>query len=107
MPSREEIIAAAADYLEQQSDIAAAYLFGSLVRGTFRPGSDVDVAVLYTPEAGDGFTRFERKLDPEISLEEIVCRPVQVIDLEQAPLPLRYQIRKYGRLVVERIKSGA
>ncbi|HHW39705.1 MAG TPA: nucleotidyltransferase domain-containing protein [Syntrophomonadaceae bacterium] len=105
MLSQEEIITASADYLERQPDIAAAYLFGSLVLGTFRPGSDVDVAILYTPDAGNKFDRFERRLYHEIALEEILHRPVQVIDLEQAPHPLQYQIRKYGRLVVEKDKK--
>lgn len=105
MLSQEEIITAATDYLKRQPDIAAAYLFGSLVKGTFRPGSDVDVAVLYTPDAGNKIDRFEKRLHHEIALEEILHRPVQVIDLEQAPYPLQHQIRKYGILVAEKDKK--
>ncbi len=98
----EEIITAVAGYLDQQPDIAAAYLFGSLARGTFRPGSDIDIAVLFTQDAGDAAARFERKLELEVALEELVRRPVQVVDLEQAPLPLQYHVRKHGRLLVEK-----
>jgi predicted nucleotidyltransferase len=101
--SPEEIINAVSDYLEHQPDIAAAYIFGSLARGRFRSSSDVDVAILYnSTNSSDKHDRFERRLDLEIALEELVHRPVQVIDLERAGLPLQYQVRKYGKLVVEK-----
>ena len=90
-----------------EPDITAAYIFGSLARGRFRTGSDVDVAVLYSPGNSDKLARFERRLDLEIALEEIIRRPVQVIDLEQAGLPLQYQVRKHGRLVVEKDRKLA
>jgi predicted nucleotidyltransferase len=98
----EEIITAVSYYLTNQPDIAAAYIFGSLARGRFRTGSDVDVAILYNPDDTGKLARFERRLDLEIALEEIIHRPVQVIDLERAGLPLQYQVRKYGKLIVEK-----
>jgi predicted nucleotidyltransferase len=98
----EEIINAASHYLACQPDIAAAYIFGSLARGKFHAGSDVDIAILYDPDHADKLARFERRLDLEIALEEIIHRPVQVIDLEQAGLPLQYQVRKYGKVIVEK-----
>jgi len=101
----EEIIDSVSQYLAPLPDITAAYIFGSLARCRLRIGSDVDVAILYTPDHTDRFARFERRLDLEIALGEIVHRPVQVIDLEQAGLPLQYQVRKYGKLVVEKDRS--
>jgi predicted nucleotidyltransferase len=98
----EEIINAVSHFLARQPDIAAAYIFGSLARGGFRPGSDVDIAILYNRDDVDKLARFERRLDLEIALEETIHRPVQVIDLEQAGLPLQYQIRKYGKIIVEK-----
>ena len=98
----DEIMDALSHYLERQPDIAAAYIFGSLARGRFRAGSDVDIAILYNPDNAGKFARFERRLDLEIALEEIVRRSVQVIDLERAGLPLQYQVRKYGKLIVEK-----
>ena len=98
----EEINNAVSHYLSCQPDIAAAYIFGSLARGRFRAGSDVDIAILYNRGDVDKLARFERRLDLEIALEEIIHRPVQVIDLEQAGLPLQYQVRKYGKVIVEK-----
>ena len=34
-------------FAREHRDLAAAYLFGSVARGTPRQGSDVDIAVLY------------------------------------------------------------
>ena len=102
MMSSDEIIDAVSNYLAPQPDITASYIFGSLARGRLRAGSDVDVAVLYSPDNSDKLARFERGLDLEIALEKIIHRPVQVIDLEQAGIPLQYQVRKYGRLIVEK-----
>jgi len=90
------------NYLGRQPDVAAAYLFGSYARGRATSGSDVDIAVLFNRPVRDGFARFERRLELEIALEEIVKRPVQVIDLETAPLLLQRQVRKHGRLVLEK-----
>ncbi len=98
----EEIIKAVSHYLARQPDIAAAYIFGSLARGGFRPGSDVDIAILYNRDDVDKLARFERRLDLEVALEETIHRSVQVIDLEQAGLPLQYQVRKYGKIIVEK-----
>jgi predicted nucleotidyltransferase len=101
----EEIINAVSHYLARQPDIAAAYIFGSLARGRFRAGSDIDIAILYNRDDVDKLARFERRLDLEIALEEIIHRPVQVIDLEQAGLQLQYQVRKYGKVIVEKDKK--
>jgi len=90
------------NYLATQPDVAAGYLFGSYARGRATGRSDVDIAVLFHRPEKDGFARFERRLELEIALEEIVKRPVQVIDLETAPLLLQRQVRKHGRLILEK-----
>lgn len=41
-------------------------------------------------------------MELEIALEEIAKCPVQVIDLETAPLLLQRQVRKHGRLILEK-----
>ncbi|MEW6426137.1 MAG: nucleotidyltransferase domain-containing protein [Bacillota bacterium] len=90
------------NFLDRQPDVAAAYLFGSYARGRATSGSDVDIAVLFNRPEKDSFTRFERRLELEIALEESVKRPVQVIDLETAPLLLQRQVRKHGKLILEK-----
>lgn len=100
--SGETLIDHVVKYLDRQPEVLAAYIFGSLARGRFRADSDVDVAVLLAPTVGDKLARFEKRLDLEIALEELVHRPVQVVDLELAPPFLQHQIRKHGILVLEK-----
>lgn len=90
------------DCLARQPDVAAAYLFGSYARGRATSYSDIDIAVLFKLLEKNSFTRFERRLDLEIALQEIVRRPVQVIDLEMAPPLLQRQVRKHGKLILEK-----
>jgi predicted nucleotidyltransferase len=78
--------------------LAAAYLFGSVARGTAGPRSDVDVAVLYAESPPPGLGRFRLEGD----LEEILHRPVQVITLNDAPADLAHRVLRDGILLVER-----
>lgn len=48
----EEIISITKEYLAKQPDVAAAYVFGSVARDRMWAQSDVDVAVIFTAEAG-------------------------------------------------------
>ena len=78
-------------------EIAAAYLFGSVARGTPRPGSDVDVGILYSEEpprtlAGLG-------LDLEGDLEKLLRLPVQVVVLNRAPVDLVVRVLRDGKLL--------
>lgn len=105
IPDVNSIISTVAPYLEQQPDVLAAYLFGSLARGRGKQDSDVDIAVLFTPSMQDKFARFDRRLEMEIALEEKLKRPVQVVDLGTASPGLQHQVRKYGLLLVDKDRS--
>ncbi|MEW6540763.1 MAG: nucleotidyltransferase domain-containing protein [Bacillota bacterium] len=98
----EEIIITTKEYLATQPDVAVAYVFGSVARGRMWAQSDVDVAVIFAPEAGDKPARFDRRLELEMALGDLVHKNVQVVDFETAPVLLRYQIRKHGRVVVDK-----
>jgi uncharacterized protein len=83
--------------------IAAAYLFGSMARGTAGPASDVDVGILYSKEPprtlkGLGF-------DLEWELEKMLKLPVQVVVLNRAPVDLVIRVLRDGRLLVDRDRS--
>jgi uncharacterized protein len=80
-------------------EIAAAYLFGSVARGTAGPGSDVDLGLLYTDDpprtlAGLG-------LDLENDLERLLGLPVQVVVLNRAPVDLVVRVLRDGKLLFE------
>ncbi|MEW5952449.1 MAG: nucleotidyltransferase domain-containing protein [Bacillota bacterium] len=98
----EVIITVTKEYLATQPDVAVAYIFGSVARGRMWAHSDVDVAVIFTPEVGDKPARFDRRLELEMALGDLVHKNVQVVDFEAAPVLLRYQIRKHGRVIADK-----
>jgi predicted nucleotidyltransferase len=89
------------DFLSGHREVIAAYLFGSQAKGTAIAGSDVDIAALLDP-AFDLETHFAYRLEQMVALESVCRRPVDVVILNRAPLVLRNQVLKYGRLIYER-----
>jgi len=88
-------------FFSTQSDVIAAYLFGSVAKGKARPRSDIDIAVLLR-EGLDSFKRFERRLRLMADLEALCHREVDVVVLNDAPLVLQNQVLRYGKLLYER-----
>jgi predicted nucleotidyltransferase len=85
-----------------EATVVAAYLFGSVARGTAHPGSDVDIAVLLTKEPS---TFDELPLGLEADLERALGLPVQVVVLNTAPPDLVHRVLRDGRLVLDRDRS--
>ena len=81
--------------LEDQYDICLAYLFGSCASGAARPGSDVDVAILFdhlpTPALLDRLTE---------NLGAATERRVDLVVLNVAPPLLAREVVARGRLVM-------
>lgn len=81
--------------LDAREDVRLAYVFGSVATGRARPTSDLDVAILFagepSPVALDRLTE---------DLEEAAGRPVDLIDLAQAPPLLAHQVVSTGSCVV-------
>jgi predicted nucleotidyltransferase len=91
-----EILAGNAD----REGIAAAYLFGSVARGTARPDSDVDVGILYSEDPPRTLAGMGLRLEGEI--EKILGLPVQVVVLNYAPVDLSIRVLRDGKLLVDR-----
>jgi len=87
--------------LHDHPAIAAVWLFGSVAQGRARSGSDIDLAVLFVPGLSP-VERFDLRLTLMRELEDIARRPVDVVDMESAPLFLQHQVRKTGRLILEK-----
>jgi predicted nucleotidyltransferase len=79
---------------------AAVYLFGSVARGSERGGSDIDVGVLF--DAPPPPTLLGQPFDMADALERRLGRPVDVVNLNTAPVDLRIRVLREGQLVFER-----
>jgi len=88
--------------LQPLPDISAVYLFGSIAKGNTKTGSDIDIAILFTGTDNAKIDRFERRLDLEIVLKKKIGIPVDVVDLELAQPVLQHQVRKHGKLILEK-----
>jgi predicted nucleotidyltransferase len=83
--------------------IAAAWLFGSVARGTAGPRSDVDVAILYSKEPPPGLAGLGLSLEGD--LERLLGLQVQVVVLNRASVDLVHRVLRDGVLLVDRDRS--
>ncbi|MCL6639677.1 MAG: nucleotidyltransferase domain-containing protein [Firmicutes bacterium] len=90
------------EYFNRETGIDAVYLFGSGAKGTMREKSDIDLAVLFNPAAGNKLSRFDRLLAMAGDLESMSGRHVDVVDIREVPPVLQHQILKHGRCIVEK-----
>lgn len=85
---------------EEPGTVVAAWLFGSRARGEEKPGSDVDVGVLFDrppePRLGNEAHRLEARLEAELGL------PVQLVTLNNAPPDLVHRVLRDGLLLLDR-----
>ena len=98
--TRDQIEARLRAVLAAQSDVTAAYLFGSVARGTAKRTSDVDVAVLLTvepPRTVDGL-----RLGLEGEVERALGLSLQLVVLNRAPCDLIHRVLRDGILLLDR-----
>jgi predicted nucleotidyltransferase len=86
------------------SRLVAAYLVGSVARGTDSSDSDVDVGILLriAPSGDLNDLRFEL----EGNLERALGQRTQVVVLNNAPPDLLHRVLRDGRLLVERDRAA-
>lgn len=84
--------------------IAAAYLYGSVARGTARADSDVDVAVLF--ERDPPHTLEGLHADLGHALEEALGARVDLAVLNHAPADLTHRVLRDGILVCDANRSA-
>lgn len=87
----------------EREGIAAAYLFGSVARGTAGPRSDVDVGILYQEDPPLTLEGLGLRLEGD--LESLLGKPVQLIVLNHAPVDLAIRVLRDGKLLVDRDRS--
>ncbi len=87
----------------ENEEPTAVYLFGSVARGDERPGSDVDVGVLFRRDPPPTLEGLPLRLEGE--LERLLGRAVQVVTLNAAPVDLRARVLRDGVLILDRDPS--
>ena len=87
----------------ETGEAAAVYLFGSVARGDDRPGSDVDLGVLYRRAPPPTLDGLPLRLEGEI--ERLLGRPTQVVTLNTAPADLRARVLRDSVLILDRDPS--
>jgi predicted nucleotidyltransferase len=90
-------------FARERRGVVAAYLFGSVARGTSRRGSDVDIAILCSGSPPTSLA--DLPLDLEADLERLLGAPVQVVVLNRAPVDLIHRVLRDGVLLVDRDPS--
>lgn len=85
---------------DEPKGAVAAYLFGSVARDDARPGSDVDVGVLFGEDPPETLDAPQFVL--ESRLEQLLGLPVQVVALNRAPADLVHRVLLDGRIVLDR-----
>jgi len=106
MDAADEIKAKLRDFFSVRADaegLAAAYLFGSMARGSAMPDSDVDVGVLYVDAPAPGLDGLAFHLEAE--LERLLGRPVHLAVLNRAPVDLAKRVLRDGCLLLDRDHS--
>jgi hypothetical protein len=95
--------AALAAAVADEPAVVAAWLFGSVARGTAGPLSDVDVALALSPGAdreavcGRVTDRLARRLQND---------RIDLVSIEETSIPLRHRIVRDGRRVVCRDRAA-
>lgn len=73
--------------------VDAIYLYGSRSKGTARPDSDWDIAVLFSTFEPDLLERTVRPQMLEAQLESLLPEhDISIVDLRQVPVPLQWNI---------------
>jgi predicted nucleotidyltransferase len=103
MTGAEQIAATLSAFLAARAEaegISAAYLFGSVARGTAGRNSDVDVGLLYRDPAPSGFAGLPGHLEAELTA--MLGLPVQIVQLNRAPVDLAKRVLRDGQLLLDR-----
>lgn len=86
-------------------DLVAVYLFGSTAQNKAHRQSDIDLAILFTANL-PAEIRFRHRLLIGAHLETRLPVPIDLIDLNSAPLFLCFQVIKTGRILLEHDRTA-
>jgi hypothetical protein len=91
-------------FAENGDALVAAYLFGSVARGTSHAGSDVDVAILFAQDPPRTYAALPLRLEGRLT--ERLGRETEVVVLNRAPVDLVHRVVRDGILVLDRDRAA-
>jgi len=86
------------------SEVLAAYLYGSRARGSSKPGSDLDLAILLRQTPPPTLRSAAR--DIEGAVERALRMPTQVVVLNSAPADLTHRVLRDGIVLLDRDRAA-
>ena len=96
---KKETLAKLTNYFAKRSEVIAAYIFGSLITGKVRKGSDIDVGLICRENLIKNPLTY--RIDVIADLMSLLKRKVDVVILNSANLLIRAQVFQKGLLVYE------
>jgi uncharacterized protein len=84
-------------YLQRCEQTVVAWLYGSRATGQARPDSDYDIAVALVETAVGNYELIDQV---QCELACNILEPVSVVDVNQVPVPLAYNVITFGRVLV-------
>jgi len=93
-------------YFDEHEEILFAIIFGSTAKGTANKISDVDIAVMISPNFNESFP-FGYQAELITDFMRILKRNgVDVVILNEAPIALKHEILRYGKFIYVRDKQA-
>ena len=92
------------DFYKDREDVAAVYLFGSILGPIFSDQSDIDIGVLYQPNR---LPDFDLRLQEQAELSDQLKVQVDLVALNRVSPILGYQVLKYGENILRRDRRAA
>jgi predicted nucleotidyltransferase len=89
------------DYFKDIEEVDAVYLFGSIASGRAETTSDIDIAILLKPEVNP-YKPVDIQLKVMSDLGMLLKNQVDVVLLGDADPILEHQIRKHGKILIDK-----
>ncbi len=102
MTSSEQVLQKLSQLASQNTDVAAIWLYGSRASGRARQDSDFDLAVAFHNFQLDPLSKFTRPQTLALDWAGALGLPerlLSVVDINQVPIYLAYQIIDTGQLI--------